>query len=828
MNNIDAQLGRKLMVDELETVNQYEAMADHASPEVAEVIRDVADEEKVHAGEGAAIVGASDDRAEPAMEEGLQEAARLMNRGIYSPEEVTIIAKSSFGELMNDAFEKARGDKVREAKMATGTPRRNLNRQGAYTTGALTVEDEFREQERRGRQGVRPEGQYEQKRMRNWTYDPKTGLPWPTRDINVAGSEVDRRWVLDAIKRGNLIPVESKGKFLGAYTKDGRFLKPESVVERLEAMGIDRGPETNYDYSRRDLYDFLNTKKDNWAQDIAEEEARRAALPENERPMYDIGPETAVSNRYLDEAEAYFANKWAAEHPDKPRREGIRHISEYFSPEGTVIPYLSYVRSRERMNKERQRDIKEDEESLKTVEETNKEKAIKNSDLYMDLLTDKLSEFMSQGMTKEDAYSAAQKAALTEATRQFEEHRNAIRSEDADFRNRQAQAAQKLEDARAQISATDKLGAAENADVYEPFKAIYSGYDPASLNSLMFTPQQRKTISQVLERFKDMPSEEMEKRYPNLHKYYGEGGLQTERLMPSNKDIKNVVNEWSKVKTGDKVADNKLLGKMLGQAGIRTRNIHAALGDVMSSLNVPSTADTEKLDEVRDKVSQAQTEEQFPVRTSREEKIRDFAMQNKGKSPKELAGLFNDKHGGENLFTTEDEVRILTTPEQEKAKVIEETQSQRVGEAKEKREQKEEARKKQFEEKQKESGDDPSKHQTSDAPPKMIPGGGIEVKEQSNIEKSASFADMLSESIMKKDSEKGVPTMSNDALMRDPYRHVWMTENEPIDKFRNLEVKEDHGEGGSVKTAPKDDGVSGSFDKNALPSFGDMMAERDQ
>ena len=79
MTNIDAQLGRKLMIDELETTNQYEVMADNAeNPKVAEVIRDVADEEKVHAGEGAAIVAGADPRAEPAMKEGVNEARDIM------------------------------------------------------------------------------------------------------------------------------------------------------------------------------------------------------------------------------------------------------------------------------------------------------------------------------------------------------------------------------------------------------------------------------------------------------------------------------------------------------------------------------------------------------------------------------------------------------------------------------------------------------------------------------------------------------------------------------------------------------------------------------
>lgn len=78
MTDKDAAIGRKVMVDELETINSYEAMADHASPEVAKVVRDIADEEKVHVGEAGAIIADHDKRALPAMEEGVKEARKIM------------------------------------------------------------------------------------------------------------------------------------------------------------------------------------------------------------------------------------------------------------------------------------------------------------------------------------------------------------------------------------------------------------------------------------------------------------------------------------------------------------------------------------------------------------------------------------------------------------------------------------------------------------------------------------------------------------------------------------------------------------------------------
>ena len=78
MTDKDAAIGRKVMVDELETINSYEAMAEHASPKVAKVLEDIIDEEKVHVGEAGAIIAENDKRALPAMEEGVKEARDTM------------------------------------------------------------------------------------------------------------------------------------------------------------------------------------------------------------------------------------------------------------------------------------------------------------------------------------------------------------------------------------------------------------------------------------------------------------------------------------------------------------------------------------------------------------------------------------------------------------------------------------------------------------------------------------------------------------------------------------------------------------------------------
>ena len=74
MTEKDARIARTVMVDELNTINKYEAMADNADSEkVRDVVKDIAREEKVHTGEGAALLDKADPEAKPAMLEGVKE-----------------------------------------------------------------------------------------------------------------------------------------------------------------------------------------------------------------------------------------------------------------------------------------------------------------------------------------------------------------------------------------------------------------------------------------------------------------------------------------------------------------------------------------------------------------------------------------------------------------------------------------------------------------------------------------------------------------------------------------------------------------------------------
>lgn len=78
MTEKDAQLGRTLMTDELDTINKYKRMADSAdNPHTKAVLNDVAEEEKVHVGEGANIVDRNDPSARKKMTEGYNEATHI-------------------------------------------------------------------------------------------------------------------------------------------------------------------------------------------------------------------------------------------------------------------------------------------------------------------------------------------------------------------------------------------------------------------------------------------------------------------------------------------------------------------------------------------------------------------------------------------------------------------------------------------------------------------------------------------------------------------------------------------------------------------------------
>ena len=859
MNATDAQLGRKVMTDELETVNQYEAMADNAAdPGVAEVIRDIADEEKVHAGEAAAIVGQSDDRAEPAMKEGLEEAQEMLGvRPLH--EEMMIIAKSSFSDMVSESFEK-KGR--REAKVSEYPPKKN-----GYTkwieeqqTPSTISGNAWRQKELS--RYDRPEGKAKQRKMDMKTrYDRKSGLLLPVKSVSrpggkgvygtVSGGDPDIQWLRDVVELNPerfSVNKDSEGNWLSVTDLETKTkMDARSLAKRLEDMGVDRSPAANFDFGWKDVTDFLDTKKDNWAKDVAEEQARMDALTGSERRPWESA-DINVANRYLDEANEYFTQEYARRHPDKERDPEIRHVSHYFSAPGAVIPYMTYMTSPEHRARENQRNQRPGEiaAAKQKYEDELREESIMDTEEYVDRLVKKMGELMTapgNRMSKEEAYATAKEATLKEISDEIKAHRGALKEQQANFVNEQAQAAENLEAGRAMQAQQAKQAFEEDPELYRSFEDVYSSYDPSNLNTLMFTPEQREVLGRGLGRYRGMSAEDLRtKGLKGLARYAGEKGLDPSGVLPTNEAIQAVVDEWSKVRTGDKASDEAMLGKMLGEAGIRTRNIGAALGDVMSGLKVPTTEGAQKDAEwAKRMVSQGTLNEQLPVTNAREQDIRDKALELKGgkftpdggnvegykasehrgsgKSPEEIAGLINDGTAGLNgVTTTPGEVEKLTAPKEERSEITDRDQKKGKEEARKKREAAEAGRKQAFDEKQKKEGDSPEKHQTSKAPAKLVPGGGKDVKESDNIEKSASFADMFSDSIMKKDSEKGHPPMSNDQLMKDPYRHVWMTENEPI---YDGEMKVQHGnkQGDKVTKVP-DSKIDGDIKKGGVTGVG--------
>jgi rubrerythrin len=76
----DLQILRIAMIAELDAVNLYERLAQLASsPQVTKLMKDVAQEEKVHAGEFETLMEELDPKYEEAEEEGEKEVEDLLN-----------------------------------------------------------------------------------------------------------------------------------------------------------------------------------------------------------------------------------------------------------------------------------------------------------------------------------------------------------------------------------------------------------------------------------------------------------------------------------------------------------------------------------------------------------------------------------------------------------------------------------------------------------------------------------------------------------------------------------------------------------------------------
>lgn len=76
MNEKDARAGRTIMSGELDTINEYEGMKPHVSPQTKDVIDDIIEEEKEHVGEAAKVIDANDPTAKKQMLNGVNEASQ--------------------------------------------------------------------------------------------------------------------------------------------------------------------------------------------------------------------------------------------------------------------------------------------------------------------------------------------------------------------------------------------------------------------------------------------------------------------------------------------------------------------------------------------------------------------------------------------------------------------------------------------------------------------------------------------------------------------------------------------------------------------------------
>lgn len=796
----------------------------------------------------------------------------------------------------------------------------------------------------------------------------------------IGGSDsTDRQWVMYGIKNGTLGEVrDSKGKLIGYTTKDGReFPLPPTSVEYSESMGRDRSPETNYRYGNRNsIYNWLasNGGLDRWNRDVAAERVAREGRPENEQVMFESTPEEKVANDYLDVMNELFAQEYAKKHPAKPTIDGTRHISEYYSPQ-TIIDYFNKPRKSKMETRERaHRNTNKDQALLNAITNTPEEEkaqrlnAILNSDTYKNLydevygnaydeayemidpeevlrtyvendpkfvatgrpfeeLTDeeitpyRQSKGYRQALTRDIndyAHKVAHGVAYPQAVKDIESQRNKVNASHANLENYKNQVATNSGIAGKVMDAAQKQGFEQNGDYIRPFETFINGVDPANLNTYRFTPEQRQLVGDVHSRLTDgMTPEEIQAKYPAISKYYKDGAFDMDSFMPEHKKIQGVIDAWTPLRTGDKTADAKLLGQMLGKEGIRTRNIRAGLAEMMGALK---NAGVDDLDSARKMQAKADIEEMFPVKDERSKDIRDLYLDMLGmpyvrnadgsytrnKDHRVDVGALVDTLAARGITTTPDEIQSIVTPAHIKQQENFNStygpgnkDAVRHDEIKNMRETATGDGVTELTDAEREQLNDslgaPGGSMTNDVVPKTgvdykaawdsggdaETGGGNpeidkwkeerskkldktlesveptplsqpeithgsenldeEIKEfqQNSGRKSASFEEMLNARIQKSEDGKGIPPRGKMELIRDPWRMTHLSVNDPVNVNGNDGEHFSNGPGMSVKTAEKNDGVSGAVDEDNRPSqkgtgveyiaksFSEMLAEKD-
>lgn len=83
------------------------------------------------------------------------------------------------------------------------------------------------------------------------------------------------------------------------------------------------------------------------------------------------------------------------------------------------------------------------------------------------------------------------------------------------------------------------------------------------------------------------------------------------------------------------------------------------------------------------------------------------------------------------------------------------------------------------------------------------------------------FNEMLKKSVEEKDSEKGLPNMSKAEMISNPWRHVELQVNKPVNVYEH----EKAGNEGTVSDGSKKesyDGDSGAYDEDNAPARKDV------
>jgi hypothetical protein len=233
----DAGKAREGLIDELETINNYEEMASKTSdPKLRKQFEEITDDERVHVGNFAEMISEKDPKAEPKMREGLKEAKEFEKTyRLYSIQEMMCGASH---------FEKARA--------GTGNFSENYESRSGLNRSRGKWWHQFKFLEERLRH-TRPAGKIAGKPLD----DSEKEVNYGTRNADVPKKRYpySRAQVVEAIATGAAYPLTYQDiqMYEPLYTKD-------------KSISAAKGPDGNYYVVRLDpddgKYHQIIRKKD--------------------------------------------------------------------------------------------------------------------------------------------------------------------------------------------------------------------------------------------------------------------------------------------------------------------------------------------------------------------------------------------------------------------------------------------------------------------------------------------------------------------------------------------------------------------------------------